>query len=313
VTKARSLFNKSSLLYYRVKGVRFFVTMTDLILRTCIKSTVIGGCIQLFSRIDFLRPRSWRRLEAGSSRKRFIEAARLALEKTDLYRARTFSRIDVYEWCGIGYPNAGALTESQVLLVSTEMLELIDDMPVELTAALLAHEFGHFRKHHGAVMSVFFTVIGTIYDSVAISLFPRVSPDLMFFVGLFASLEAGTLRWLSRRNEYEADAYAAAALGENNLILLFQKLSGVPLSLVKVQHALGLILIPSRLFRHQDRKLPFLARMRHFCRSGEWIPRSGGKTHPSLENRMLRLHQLKKERRERKKQEAAARKAFFHV
>jgi len=297
-------------------SVLAFDSLVNSLLNQWLLVRLLGCIVQLGVRVGFLRPKSWCPIVKSSpSNKRFLNAAQLALEKTDLYGARVLPSMDVYEWRGQGHQNAGAMTEAQILLVTSELLEIAEIAPVEMTAALLAHEFGHFRKHHALRLAQLTTILLAVTETCATMLFPhrRLLQNLMFLVGIFASLEAGGLNWFSRRNEYEADAYASAALGENNMILVLQQVSGVPLSLVKAQHSLGLILLPSRLFRHKNHRYTLFNRVKYFCRTGEWIPRSGAQTHPSLEHRMLRLHQLKKERDETKKKEAEKRKAFFHL
>jgi len=111
--------------------------------------------------------------------------------------------------------------------------------PAEVEA-VLAHELGHFRRHHvwkrvallfafslgllwllGQLINVdgFYTGLGVTRpgSAVALVLFVMVVPVFIFFLQPLASL-------LSRRHEFEADAYAAANASAADLVAALVKL-----------------------------------------------------------------------------------------
>jgi STE24 endopeptidase len=111
--------------------------------------------------------------------------------------------------------------------------------PAEVEA-VLAHELGHFRRHHvwkrvallfafslgllwllGQLIDVegFYTGLGVTRpgSAVALVLFVMVVPVFSFFLQPLASL-------LSRRHEFEADAYAAANASAADLVAALVKL-----------------------------------------------------------------------------------------
>jgi len=118
---------------------------------------------------------------------------------------------------------------------------LIKDLEEEEIVAVLAHEVGHYKKKHtttGLVLSLVQSAL-TFYllslfvgeDSFSVALGGEVAS---FHLGLIAFgvlyspistlLGLGTNLW-SRRNEYQADAYAAAHKQAGHLISSLKKLS----------------------------------------------------------------------------------------
>ena len=118
---------------------------------------------------------------------------------------------------------------------------LINDMTTNELVAVLAHEIGHYKKHH-VIWSLLLGVVQTGITLFLFSLFVG-SADLSaalgvdspsFHIGLVAfgilyspiSLITGLLlNVLSRKNEYEADAFAANYFSATELALALKKLS----------------------------------------------------------------------------------------
>ncbi|HXG50122.1 MAG TPA: M48 family metallopeptidase [candidate division Zixibacteria bacterium] len=106
---------------------------------------------------------------------------------------------------------------------------LIAQMPVDQTLAVLAHEMGHYKMKHvrrmlvleGALLFAGLYVLSLLLDyapfyaafglapsnHAALVLFSLVSGPAVFYLGPL-------LNYLSRRHEYEADRFAALALGD---------------------------------------------------------------------------------------------------
>jgi STE24 endopeptidase len=126
---------------------------------------------------------------------------------------------------------------------------LINDMTTNELVAVLAHEIGHYKKHH----VVWSLILGTIQTGVTLFLFSLFvgSPDLSaalgvkqpsFHIGLVAfgilyspiSLMVGlAMNILSRKNEYQADAFAAEYFSATELASALKKLSVKNLSNLK--------------------------------------------------------------------------------
>jgi len=124
---------------------------------------------------------------------------------------------------------------------------LISKHSVPELLAVLAHEIGHYKKNHirtgmalsilhmGVVLYIFSTFIShqPLYD-VFFMKETSVYAGLIFFGMLFAPIEffLGLLmQMVSRRNEFEADRFAAETLGGGeDLILALKKLSSHNLS-----------------------------------------------------------------------------------
>jgi STE24 endopeptidase len=126
---------------------------------------------------------------------------------------------------------------------------LINDMTTNELVAVLAHEIGHYKKHH----VVWSLILGIIQTGVMLFLFSLFvgSPDLSaalgvgkpsFHIGLIAfgilyspiSLVTGlAMNIFSRKNEYEADAFAAQYFSAEELASALKKLSVKNLSNLK--------------------------------------------------------------------------------
>lgn len=124
---------------------------------------------------------------------------------------------------------------------------LIKQHTADELVAVLAHEIGHYKKKHilqGAIISILHTGLLLFLLSLFINspgLYqafymqqPSVYAGLLFFGMLYAPIELVLgilLNMLSRRNEAEADRFAATTIGEPaSLITALKKLSGNNLS-----------------------------------------------------------------------------------
>ena len=113
--------------------------------------------------------------------------------------------------------------------------------------AVLAHEIGHFKKKHImqtlflgiAQTGVLFFVLGFFIRSEPLSSAfgvtePQVYSSLLFFTIFFKPISkilSVLMNILSRKNEFEADAYAADVTGNaDSLITALKKLSADNLS-----------------------------------------------------------------------------------
>lgn len=117
------------------------------------------------------------------------------------------------------------------------LLNKLDEPEVE---AVLAHELGHFRRHHivkrialtFALSLIFLWVLGHVRtaawffdglhaknhsDAMALLLFFMVAPSFTFLI-------KPVLSFYSRKNEFEADAYAAKQADAEDLIRALTKL-----------------------------------------------------------------------------------------
>jgi STE24 endopeptidase len=118
---------------------------------------------------------------------------------------------------------------------------LINDLTVNELVAVLAHEIGHYKKKH-VVWSLLLGILQTGIMLFIFSLFvgsPELSSALgvatpSFHIGLIAfgilyspiSMITGlAMNVFSRRNEYQADAFAAQYFDENELASALKKLS----------------------------------------------------------------------------------------
>ena len=124
---------------------------------------------------------------------------------------------------------------------------LIAQHSVPEMVAVLAHEVGHYKKKHilqGMIISIvhtgvlffllslFLTSPG-LYQAFGIGYQP-IYAGLLFFGLLYTPIElvlSVVMQMLSRKNEYEADRFAAETIDEpNNLIVALKKLSATNLS-----------------------------------------------------------------------------------
>lgn len=136
----------------------------------------------------------------------------------------------------------GLGSKKRIVLYDT----LINDLTVSELVAVLAHEIGHYKKKH-VVWSLILGILQTGFMLYLFSLFVG-SPDLSaalgvqtpsFHIGLIAfgilyspiSLITGLgMNFLSRKNEYQADAFAAQNHSATELASALKKLSVTNLS-----------------------------------------------------------------------------------
>jgi STE24 endopeptidase len=121
---------------------------------------------------------------------------------------------------------------------------LVQQMNISELVAVLAHEIGHFKKKHiikTLVISSLFTFLGFYVLSLLIDWAPMYQafgiskPSIPMGIVLFSFIAGAFTFWLapfmnalSRKHEYEADAYAAEQTGEpksleSGLLKLFEK------------------------------------------------------------------------------------------
>jgi STE24 endopeptidase len=118
---------------------------------------------------------------------------------------------------------------------------LINDMTTNELVAVLAHEIGHYKKHH----VIWSLLLGTLQTGIVLFIFSLFvgSPELSgalgveipsFHIGLIAfgilyspiSMVTGLfMNVFSRKNEYEADAFASKHFDANELASALKKLS----------------------------------------------------------------------------------------
>ncbi len=118
---------------------------------------------------------------------------------------------------------------------------LIKELSVDEIVAVLAHEIGHYKKKH-TVQSIIISILqtGLTFYLIALCLkIPALSQalgvkDPSFHIGIIAfgilyspiSLIIGlSMNILSRKNEYQADAFARENFGAEPLIMALNKLS----------------------------------------------------------------------------------------
>ena len=131
----------------------------------------------------------------------------------------------------------GLGSKKRIVLYDT----LINEMTTEEVVAVLAHEIGHYKKRHivqGLVLGIAQTGLLLFLFSVVMKS-PAVSQALgveqpNFHIGMIAfsilysplSMVTGlAMNRLSRKNEFEADAFAAENFGPAPLITALKKLS----------------------------------------------------------------------------------------
>ena len=122
---------------------------------------------------------------------------------------------------------------------------LIEQHSVDELVAIIAHEVGHYKKKHifkGMMISILHTGLLFYLLSIFIdnrSLFQafgmdevdhvRIYAGFVFFGVLYSPIEfvlSVAMHYLSRKHEYQADAYAVETLGlADSLILGLKKLS----------------------------------------------------------------------------------------
>jgi len=118
---------------------------------------------------------------------------------------------------------------------------LINDMTTNELVAVLAHEIGHYKKHHviwslllgtlqtGIVLFIFSLFVGSPELSAALGVeIPSFHIGLIAFGILYSPISMITglaMNIFSRKNEYEADAFAAKYFDANELASALKKLS----------------------------------------------------------------------------------------
>ena len=124
---------------------------------------------------------------------------------------------------------------------------LVDEYSVPEVVAVVAHEVGHYKKHHivksmvlsVAHLGVMFWVLSLFLQQEALfeAFFvtePSVYTGLLFFGLLFTPVElvlSVLLNVFSRKNEFEADAFSAMTTGNgDSLVRALKKLSADNLS-----------------------------------------------------------------------------------
>ena len=124
---------------------------------------------------------------------------------------------------------------------------LVENHTVPELVAVLAHEIGHFKKKHivqtmvlgFAQTAVLFFLLGFFVNSAPLSAAFGVAPpqiycSFLFFAMLFKPISkvlSILMSILSRKNEFEADAYAAEVTGSSTpLVTALKKLSSDNLS-----------------------------------------------------------------------------------
>lgn len=118
---------------------------------------------------------------------------------------------------------------------------LINDMTVDELVAVLAHEIGHYKKKHvlwslligiiqtGVMLFIFSLFVGNPDLSAALGVpTPSFQIGLIAFGILYSPISVVTglaMNILSRKNEYQADAFAAKFFDGNELASALKKLS----------------------------------------------------------------------------------------
>jgi len=118
---------------------------------------------------------------------------------------------------------------------------MINDLTVNELVAVLAHEIGHYKKHHviwslligilqtGIVLFIFSLFVGSPELSAALGVNkPSFHIGLIAFGILYSPLSMITglvMNIISRKNEYQADGFAAKYFDGNELASALKKLS----------------------------------------------------------------------------------------
>ncbi len=118
---------------------------------------------------------------------------------------------------------------------------LINDLTTNELVAVLAHEIGHYKKHHviwslllgilqtGIVLFIFSLFVGNPILSAALGVAaPSFHIGLIAFGVLYSPISMVTglaMNIFSRKNEYQADAFAAKHFDSNEIASALKKLS----------------------------------------------------------------------------------------
>lgn len=153
---------------------------------------------------------------------------------------------------------------------------LIKDLSTEEIVGVLAHEIGHYKKRH-VVMSIGFSlaqmalmlfILGQCIGSADLSYAlgatqPAIHLALITFALLYTPLSSGfglLLNVVSRRNEYQADSFAAETYGAAPLQSALKKLTQKNLS--------NLTPHPAYVFYHYSHP-PLLQRLRNLAATAQ--------------------------------------------
>jgi STE24 endopeptidase len=118
---------------------------------------------------------------------------------------------------------------------------LVNDLTINELVAVLAHEIGHYKKHHviwslllgilqtGIILFIFSLFVGSPELSAALGVKqPSFHIGLIAFGVLYSPISMVTglaMNIFSRKNEYQADAFAAKHFDTNELASALKKLS----------------------------------------------------------------------------------------
>jgi STE24 endopeptidase len=132
---------------------------------------------------------------------------------------------------------AGLGSKKRIVLYDT----LIKDLDIEEIVAVLAHEIGHYKKKHtlsstalsiiqtGFILFLFSLFVGSPYLSEALGVsIPNFHISIIAFGILYSPISTLTgflFNIFSRKNEYEADKFAADNFQSEKLISALKKLS----------------------------------------------------------------------------------------
>ncbi len=128
----------------------------------------------------------------------------------------------------------GGLGKSKRVVLFDTLLKKLDDREL---LAVLGHELGHFRHHDiykniamlGGILFVGFYIFGHIPTSFFMELGVRETPAMimvlfMLLISVFLFLFMPIISFVSRKNEYDADRYAAELCDPSDLASALKKL-----------------------------------------------------------------------------------------
>lgn len=128
----------------------------------------------------------------------------------------------------------GGLGKSKRVVLFDTLLKKLNEKEL---LAVLGHELGHFKHRDiykniamlGGILFVGFYIFGHIPTSFFMELGVRETPAMlmvvfMLLISVFIFLFMPVMSFISRRNEYEADRYAAELCGASDLVSALKKL-----------------------------------------------------------------------------------------
>jgi STE24 endopeptidase len=131
----------------------------------------------------------------------------------------------------------GGIGSNKRIVFFDTLLKQLDDDEIE---AVLAHELGHFRLHHirkrlvlmGGISVLSLALLGWLirqdwfYSGLGVDHHSTYMALLLFMMlaPVFGFLLTPSMSWLSRRHEFEADAYAACQRDGHTLVRALVKL-----------------------------------------------------------------------------------------